>query len=497
MKPKKFYDIHFHAMDLSHANVTAFINRFLQEGIIGGFRKKNKCRRIGWGFPVIGVIIALSLILWTPKLFVLQIIFSLVLLVLLAASIILFFFPKSPPANYIYSLFRKLIKLDNLISKKNNSLNLLSFMESAIEYDFLVLEYYLKEKEPATVKKDNTLNIGDTKFSKIVLCPLVMDFGYNNINNPDIFYNIPPKKPVTLQTRDLFRAIRTYYTHTLTIKRSTDPVEIPDGPPMKFSPAETTIPKEKRLFEIYPFMGLNTRNYTLEETKAMLMKYFGGFSKDDSWEKRQAMLFEKMGEFDSSLDDTSNEHMFKNIFAGIKLYPPLGFEPWPEDEIEREKVETLYETCVKRNIPVITHCSTGGFLVNNQYRTYSDPSGQWAKVLEQYPELKINFAHFGAGDRNWQDAIAELIRNGANSVYTDFSCNTMKDKYYKKLAEQLKKNGSDKLEKRILFGTDFMIHLLWLESYNEYLHDFINTKHLKEETKVRFASENAEEFLFG
>ena len=41
------------------------------------------------------------------------------------------------------------------------------------------------------------------------------------------------------------------------------------------------------------------------------------------------------------------------------------------------------------------------------------------------------------------------------------------------------------------------IILLWLESYNEYLHDFIRTEHLEDETKARFASKNAEEFLFG
>jgi len=343
-------------------------------------------------------------------------------------------------------------------------------------------------------KKDNTFKIGDTGFNKIVLCPLVMDFGYNNINNPHIFYNIPPKKPVTQQTSDLFRAIQTYYTHTLTIKRITDREEIPDGPPMKFSVGPLKEDDEK-IFEFYPFMGLNTKNYSLEETESMLNKYFGDFSKKDTPEERQGKLFEKMGAFDGNLD--ADEQACQNIFAGIKLYPPLGFEPWPENDKEQEKVKVLYQTCVNRNIPVITHCSTGGFLVNNTYREYSDPSGQWAEVLEHYPQLKINFAHFGAGSNKWQDAIAKLIRNGAQNIYTDFSCNTIKDKYYKKLAKRLSDEGGNRLEKRILFGTDFMIHLLWLESYNEYLHDFIRTEHLKEETKVRFASENIEAFLFG
>ncbi len=67
-----------------------------------------------------------------------------------------------------------------------------------------------------------------------------------------------------------------------------------------------------------------------------------------------------------------------NIFAGIKLYPPLGFEPWPNNSEELTKVELLYDTCIKQNIPVIPHCSTGGFLVESNYKAFSDPSKQWA-----------------------------------------------------------------------------------------------------------------------
>jgi len=31
VKMKKFYDIHMHAMDLSHANITAFASRLIQD----------------------------------------------------------------------------------------------------------------------------------------------------------------------------------------------------------------------------------------------------------------------------------------------------------------------------------------------------------------------------------------------------------------------------------------------------------------------------------
>ncbi len=345
-----------------------------------------------------------------------------------------------------------------------------------------------------------------------------MDFGYKYIRNKNIFYNIPPQKPVAIQTSDLFKAIKTYYSNTLSIKKRNGPNDMGDWPEYKFSITRTNIKKEDRLFEIYPFMGLNTKNYTCDELDKMLEKYFGDFDKNDSPQKRKRMLYEKMGEFDGNLDadedleiegtqnngrqhtnnrQKNDKNNCKNIFAGIKLYPPLGFEPWPNNSEERTKVELLYDTCIKKNIPVITHCSTGGFLVENNYKAFSDPSNQWAEVLSYYPNLKINFAHFGSGDNAWEKAIVKHIFNGDNRVYTDFSCNTKKDLYYKGLSEVLKEGNNEKLENRVLFGSDFMIHLIWLESYNEYFEDFINTTHLSDDLKKRFASDNAEQFLFG
>ena len=39
-------------------------------------------------------------------------------------------------------------------------------------------------------------------------------------------------------------------------------------------------------------------------------------------------LFNAMGKFSG---DFENREECKNIFAGIKVYPPLGFDPWPEE----------------------------------------------------------------------------------------------------------------------------------------------------------------------
>lgn len=105
------------------------------------------------------------------------------------------------------------------------------------------------------------------------------------------------------------------------------------------------------------------------------------------------------------------------IIVATTDYPPLRFEPWPEDSDEESKVDLLYRTCREKSIPMITHCSTGGFLVENNYKAFSDPSNQWAKVLGKYSDLKINFAHFGSDDKAREKAIVKHILNGDNRLY--------------------------------------------------------------------------------
>ncbi|GAH85893.1 unnamed protein product, partial [marine sediment metagenome] len=200
----------------------------------------------------------------------------------------------------------------------NKIRNLLSFMESSINFDFLIIEYFLKTKAPV-VSANNEITIDDTTYNKIVLCPLIMDFGYKNIDNKNIFYNVPPQKPVTSQIIDLFKAIETYYNNEIAIKK--------ENKRNKFDVKEVKIDKSEKLFEIYPFMGINPDNYKYTRIEEMLNKYFSDFSKKDTKQERQRKLYEKMGNFNGDLDDEKN---CKNIFAGIKLYPPLGINPWPK-----------------------------------------------------------------------------------------------------------------------------------------------------------------------
>ncbi len=50
---------------------------------------------------------------------------------------------------------------------------------------------------------------------------------------------------------------------------------------------------------------------------------------------------------------------------------------------------------------------------------------------------------------------------------------------------------------RILFGSDFMINLTGVESYNKYLEIFSESLDLSGEEKEQFCAVNAKRFLFG
>jgi len=400
MKSKLFFDIHCHAMDLSHPNLLAFI------------------KRLPWRA------------------------------ILLLSPILMFLGGK---------------KLERVS-------NLLSIMENDIGGIFLIMEFYLKHD--AQIQNDLLTN-----YDTIVLTPLLIDFDYKNIRT-ETYYKIPPEKPIVDQTIDVFNGIKKYCFNEL-VQISSEDYDIQPR-------------KNKPIFEIYPFLGINTRYYELGKIDKMLDKYFGTYAgSEESYKALQTNL----GKFDGNIDNLGS-----NFFAGIKVYPPIGFDPWPEDNGQQQKVNKLYQYCCDKNIPITTHCSDGGFILDKNAEAYTSPA-RWQKVLERYPTLKINFAHFGYQGNTlfffpnlkWQREIVKLMQN-YRKVYTDFSYRAFRDDYYKSLIEVVGSN--QRLLERTLFGTDFMINLLSIDSYNEYLKIYRTTKNLGDEEKERFCSTNPWNFLF-
>ncbi|HLH90189.1 MAG TPA: amidohydrolase family protein [Xanthobacteraceae bacterium] len=99
-------------------------------------------------------------------------------------------------------------------------------------------------------------------------------------------------------------------------------------------------------------------------------------------------------------------------FIGVKLYPPMGFRPienaalgadFPE-HVKRQlgpqpgaaldrALAKLYAWCAANNAPIMAHA-----VASNEagpgYGLRANPKF-WAMVLDQYPALRINMAHFG------------------------------------------------------------------------------------------------------
>jgi predicted TIM-barrel fold metal-dependent hydrolase len=168
-------------------------------------------------------------------------------------------------------------------------------------------------------------------------------------------------------------------------------------------------------------------------------------------------------------------------FRGVKVYPPLGYLP------THPNLTPVYDYCVRYDIPITSHTSPGGlgnFRRKNyvrgsggpnewvdfkkanleKSRYYADPKN-WLPILNQWPTLRINLAHFGGGlqlsqgDERWMKIIRDILkaRDRYPNVYADFS-------YYSQpgLRDTLKQLVTDtpELAGSLMFGTDFIMIML-------------------------------------
>jgi len=368
--------------------------------------------------------------------------------------------------------------------------NLLSMMENDLGSYFLMWEHFIKSD--AQLFQNNKLIIGDNAYDKIVLTPLLMDFGKNNFNkNFTNFYNIPSQKPIVEQVIDVFNGIKKYLNKDMyftVVNNKIFDVDFKD----------TLQTKSEKLFEIYPFLGINPQNYDIKELSVLLNKYFSKYKTIPS-NNKENVFFNNMGNFPIDINSDSD---FNFQFSGIKLYPPLGFNPLPSNVSEPKafaKVEYLYNFCIENNIPITTHCSDGGFVTDDKNLELTSPF-LWKKVLIKFPKLKLNFAHFGYQDRKltknyeWHNQIVNLILTYDN-VYTDFSAIATDYSFYQELENVIKESSDPvKLKSHILFGSDFMMVLGSVDSYNEYLNYFSQTNFVN--GKNLFCNVNPTNFLY-
>jgi len=211
--------------------------------------------------------------------------------------------------------------------------------------------------------------------------------------------------------------------------------------------------------------------------------------------------------------ETVKHYISERGFAGIKLYPALGYYPFDI------RLHDIYRFALEKNLPIIVHCSKGPVYYRGDYTPemlvhpvtgerytekgnselswhYSDPANyqylmdkKWLQkymdkvapgtLAPDFSQLKISMGHFGgdkeiskflssgwdfsankplADNNNWFSTIRDLVKK-FDHFYADVSY-TWEDPSFNnilKIILEESREGDQKLYNRVLFGTDYFL----------------------------------------
>lgn len=167
-------------------------------------------------------------------------------------------------------------------------------------------------------------------------------------------------------------------------------------------------------------------------------------------------------------------------FAGVKLYPPVGFLPfdntgWLGKDSQRARdldaaLTALYAYCQAEEVPITAHASpANGYALG--YGDLARPDN-WIPVLKRYPDLRLNLGHLGHGhgiDANRGVKACEAwLRQGSaliaacRNVYADLSNSPLvyDPDYASRLVANLKalQATNPRLLKRLMYGSDWWMN---------------------------------------
>jgi len=219
-------------------------------------------------------------------------------------------------------------------------------------------------------------------------------------------------------------------------------------------------------------------------------------------------------------------------YIGVKLYNSLGYKPFNNtsvDHLRRKKIPLhrkkgyrvftgedydrvlakLYDYCVENDVPITAHCVMEGI---ESYHNASYDFGKaifWRDVLERWPDLRLNLAHFGWGrlgyhwENSWVKDICKMIVDFDN-LYTDTACHGIlteqeserfKSDYQAMRRDLSNYRGHDhwpRIKQRLLFGIDWHV-IKRKENYENFLGKYIEI--LKHDNL--FSDRELEDFLGG
>jgi predicted TIM-barrel fold metal-dependent hydrolase len=157
-------------------------------------------------------------------------------------------------------------------------------------------------------------------------------------------------------------------------------------------------------------------------------------------------------------------------FVGVKLYPSLG------SPVTSGPMQQVFDYCAEQEVPILLHCSRGGFFESDATRALGDPA-PWADVLAARPALRVCFAHSGGLEQGilspggprppqWPHGIMELML-AFDHVYTDLAYHTEQmgdaDHEARYLAWLRALLSDPVLGRRVIWGSDYWLLRLSLD----------------------------------
>lgn len=209
------------------------------------------------------------------------------------------------------------------------------------------------------------------------------------------------------------------------------------------------------------------------------------------------------------------EAVDRHGFIGAKLYPPMGFAPYGNAQLQidhanfwnnpswfppemntpdlgvklDEVLSELYEWCVNNDVPVMAHTNVSLGPSTPFMRLAT--AEYWAKALDKYRDLRVSFGHFGDTDvvEGTQAGRAEdysrLMTQGPDTpgehAYADsaFFAESLSQPYavrerLRSLLKLTRRKGNAALSRRLMYGTDWEMLTRLSDPYSKYLNRFVD-----------------------
>ncbi|WP_347266456.1 amidohydrolase family protein [Paracoccus sp. (in: a-proteobacteria)] len=221
-------------------------------------------------------------------------------------------------------------------------------------------------------------------------------------------------------------------------------------------------------------------------------------------------------------------------FAGVKLYPPMGFRASCNDGIgfghTRHKtgvsgrqidaeLQRLYAWCAEAEVPIQAHANDS-MAAGRGTGAYASPV-YWPQVLARYPGLRLNLSHAGhvlgmAGDapppvcgirseRDWLAVIARMIGSGQQvwfdtGFWTELALEPRnRDAAVQRLHALEASHAPGKLAARMLYGSDWSMiaRLPGHAGYHVGMEEFVWQLYPERERRQGVMGGNALGFVLG